>query len=110
MEVGNEALAVVEHREVAEVGLAGEVEGRDAGLVAAAGRLLDEAQIGFDAVQRLDSADGAVAGDDALRGEPADRVERAQGAGERAEDAEGRAAVEDNVAGDEGAALRQPRR
>lgn len=108
VEVGDEALAVVEGGVRAEVGLAGEVERRDARLVALAGGLLDEAQVGLDAVEGLDAADGAVAGDDALRGEGADGVEGAQGAGERAEDAEGGAAVEDDVAGDEGAPLRQP--
>ena len=68
MDVGDEALAVVEVGEVAEVGSAGEVEGGEAGFVAAAGGLFDEAEVAFDVVEDFGAANGSVTGDDGCIG------------------------------------------
>src|SRR6266487_73433 len=69
VQVGDEAFALGELGELAQVGSPGGLYGRDADGVAVLGYVLDEPQVVEHAVQRLGSADGAVAGDDTLGAE-----------------------------------------
>ena len=108
VEVADDPLAIGPLGEGSEIEVAGGVERGCAGVVRGFGGLLHEAEIGGDIVEDFRAGDGAVAGDDGFRAERAHALERVEPAGDGAHQGEGRAPVEDDVAGDDDFALGQP--